>query len=194
VHALLIAVQVEAASDCSATRGEALVSRRMPESGESSPGDGTRSADQRGTGSPGKERAAQSCRRREQSAGACVDRLPSCRVRSPPLGRSCHCAARRRATTSSICPPSRMATTAKPRTTNKTKPTSFFNTSHGALRAAICFNRKLFSSLNCSSSLSLWKLLRKTTSLSLLRTRISRIDCVFLGFATNTLNTWNASN
>jgi len=44
----------------------------------------------------------------------------------------------------------------------------------------ICFRRYAFSSLNCSSSLSLWKLLRKETSLSLFIIKIFKIASALL--------------
>jgi hypothetical protein len=47
----------------------------------------------------------------------------------------------------------------------------------------------LFSSTNCGSVLSRWKLSRYATSLDLLAARTDTISVVLLGLATNSLNT-----
>lgn len=72
---------------------------------------------------------------------------------------------------------------------------AFYYWSGAGFSSFICLIRYAFSSLNCSSSdRSVWNFVRKSTNFSWFRSRISRIGFGLFGFATNTLNTWNASN
>ena len=50
--------------------------------------------------------------------------------------------------------------------------------------------RSLFSSTNCGSVLSRWKLSMYATSLDLLVVSTDKISVDLPGFATNNLNTW----
>lgn len=59
--------------------------------------------------------------------------------------------------------------------------------SGAGLSSFICLIRYAFSSLNCSSSdRSVWNRVRKSTSLSWFRSRMSRIGFGLFGLATNT--------
>jgi hypothetical protein len=71
--------------------------------------------------------------------------------------------------------------------TMTTRGHHYYDASSADLSSFICFIRYAFSSLNCSSSdRSVWNLVKKSTSFSLFRNRMSRMGLGLFGFATKT--------